>query len=219
MLRLDRLSPEAAAQLLGSQHSVPDGRAFMCGSWGDAGNPLTLDRAVSSDEWPGPGWRHSRSPADGRRRTLSTWRVPEPGRRRQPWTRPVNGYSLPAGAFIRCPELGDVPSGLSRDPRARVGHEAVHGSQLRAPIHRQVAEFLAGRYLALIGDGMPARRVVSLMTGKTDDRVVTSLRGLSAWLAAHSREARPLLIDADTGGRGPVWRHRELDHPREEATV
>ena len=40
------------------------------------------------------------------------------------------------------------------------------------------------------------------MTGKTDDRVVTSLRGLSAWLAAHSREARPQLLDADPVGVG-----------------
>ncbi len=69
------------------------------------------------------------------------------------------------------------------------------------PLHRQVAEFLAGRYLAkCISSGLPAGRVVAQMTGDSDGRVVTVLRGLSAWLAAHSREARQILVDADPVG-------------------
>ena len=72
-----------------------------------------------------------------------------------------------------------------------------------APLHRQVAEFLAGRYLAkVIGEGLPARRVVALMTGPSDGGVVTSLRGLSAWLASHSSGARELLIEVDPIGVG-----------------
>ncbi len=71
------------------------------------------------------------------------------------------------------------------------------------PCHRQVAEFLAGRYLAsLMRKDLSARRVVELMKGSTDGRVVTVLRGLSAWLAAHSGEARRQLIDADPVGAG-----------------
>ena len=66
-----------------------------------------------------------------------------------------------------------------------------------------VAEFLAGRYLAkLIRDGLPARRVVALMSGAGDGRVVTVLRGLAAWLAAHPSEARRQLIDVDPVGVG-----------------
>lgn len=69
------------------------------------------------------------------------------------------------------------------------------------PLHRQIAEFLAGRYLAgCIRGGLPARRVRALMIGSPDGRVVTVLRGLSGWLAAHSPEARPLLINADPVG-------------------
>ena len=121
----------------------------------------------------------------------------------------IEGYSLPSSvsvpSFVSLAELGEPPAHLSRDDLEHALTTklcmAVGGGFV--PLHRQVAEFLAGRYLAkLIGDGMPARRVVSLMTGKTDDRVVTSLRGLSAWLAAHSREARPLLINADPVGVG-----------------
>ena len=71
------------------------------------------------------------------------------------------------------------------------------------PAHRHLAEFLAGRYLAkLVDDGLPASRVAALLTRPTDDRVVTTLRGLSAWLAAHSPRARALLIDADPVGVG-----------------
>ena len=71
------------------------------------------------------------------------------------------------------------------------------------PRHRQLAEFLGGRYLAkLVKDGLPTRRVTALMTAPSDGRVVTALRGLSAWLAAHSAEARSLLIDSDPVGVG-----------------
>ena len=77
------------------------------------------------------------------------------------------------------------------------------GETGRVPSHRLIAEFLAGRYLAeLIKRGLSARRVVALMRSPTNERVVTALRGLSAWLAAHSGDARRQLIDADPVGVG-----------------
>ena len=70
------------------------------------------------------------------------------------------------------------------------------------PIHRHVAEFLAGRHLArLIGDGLPVSRVLSLLTGN-DGIVVSELRGLSAWLAAICQAARSTLIERDPYGVG-----------------
>ncbi len=75
--------------------------------------------------------------------------------------------------------------------------------QGQSPLHRHIGEFLGGRYLArLIDNGLPASRVVALMTSPSDGRVVTPLRGLSAWLAALSPDARQLLIDADPVGVG-----------------
>ena len=69
-----------------------------------------------------------------------------------------------------------------------------------APIHRQVAEFLAGRYLAnLIHQGLSLRRVLALMTG-FDGSIVTELRGLAAWLAAHSKPSRAEIIPRDPLG-------------------
>ena len=74
------------------------------------------------------------------------------------------------------------------------------GAIRRIPIHRQVAEFLGARYLAaLIDDGLPIRRVLSLMTGE-DGGIVSELRGLSAWLAAHCPRTRTVLIERDPDG-------------------
>ena len=78
------------------------------------------------------------------------------------------------------------------------------------PVHRHVAEFLGARHLAkLISDGLPARRVISLIAG-ADGVVVTELRGLSAWLAAHSRTARGALIKSDPVGVGLYGDIREF---------
>jgi len=75
-------------------------------------------------------------------------------------------------------------------------------SQHLEPVHRHIAEFLAGRYLAQqIEKGLPAARVVALLTAR-DGGVVTPHRGLSAWLAAHSKPARRELIDRDPIGVG-----------------
>ena len=71
-----------------------------------------------------------------------------------------------------------------------------------APVHRQIAEFLSARYLArLIEDGLPAGRVVQLITAG-DGMVVTVFRGLSAWLAALCPTARHDLISRDPVGVG-----------------
>jgi hypothetical protein len=61
------------------------------------------------------------------------------------------------------------------------------------PMHRTVAEFLAGQALAcaVIGDGdrtaLPLSRALVMITGE-DRRPPTELRGLYAWLAAHLAE-------------------------------
>ena len=78
-----------------------------------------------------------------------------------------------------------------------------------APVHRHIAEFLGARHLAtVIKNELPARRVVSLIAGK-DGTVVTEMRGLSAWLAAHCPR-RP-------GGPHRTrshWRRTIRRHPR-----
>ena len=70
----------------------------------------------------------------------------------------------------------------------------------RIPIHRQVAEFLGARFLAgLIDDGLPVRRALALMTGEGGG-IVSELRGLAAWFAAHCPQARGELTERDPVG-------------------
>ena len=74
------------------------------------------------------------------------------------------------------------------------------GERSFVPVHRHVAEFLGARYLArLITDGLPARRVLALISG-ADGVVVSEMRGVSGWLAAQCRSARNLLIERDPIG-------------------
>ena len=109
-----------------------------------------------------------------------------------------------ANGFVPLDYLGAIPAGPSSDLLSGALSTKLFkpaGETELVPRHRQIAEFLAGRYLAeLIGNGLPAGRVKALMI--SGGRVVTVLRGLSAWLAAHSGEARRLLIDADPVGVG-----------------
>ena len=70
------------------------------------------------------------------------------------------------------------------------------------PVHRHLAAFLAARHIErLIADGsrLPRGRVLALICGE-DGTVVTEHRGLSAWLAALCRDARPDLIERDPIG-------------------
>ncbi len=122
----------------------------------------------------------------------------------------TEGYSLTPLLddllFPSVDELQEPPDQLSRSSLKRtLGTRLFSGADERRvrPVHRHVAEFLGGRYLAkLTRDGLPASRTMSLMTSPSDQRVATVLRGLSAWLAAHSSTARRKLIEADPIGVG-----------------
>lgn len=68
------------------------------------------------------------------------------------------------------------------------------------PIHRHVAEFLGGRFLAdVVRNGLPQRRVLALLTGY-DGGFVSEFRGLAAWLAAHSPDVRGEVMQRDPLG-------------------
>ncbi len=72
---------------------------------------------------------------------------------------------------------------------------------LAVPVHRHVAEFLGGRYLASLvkKNGLPVGRILALMTGD-DGGVVSELRGLSAWLTSHGKTSRMEIIERDPIG-------------------
>ena len=93
---------------------------------------------------------------------------------------------------------------------------AVSNDNRFTPIHRHIAEFLAGRHIAgVIAAGLPPRRAISMITGK-DGIVVTEMRELSAWLAAHCEDVRLESIEQDPVGVGLYGNIREfsLDEKR-----
>ena len=141
----------------------------------------------------------------------------------------INGYTSPGGGPSNCPGLDEMPS-ENHTFIERSLHTALfrkeQASGCIVPIHAQIAEFLAGRHLAkLIGNGLPARRILALMAD-ADGIVAAGLRGLAAWLATHSRNARAEIIDldplgvalgADTRGFSSEEKARLLEHLRSAA--
>ena len=68
------------------------------------------------------------------------------------------------------------------------------------PVHRHVGEYVGAKHLArVISEDLPAARVVALLTG-FDGGVVTSMRGVAAWLATLSEPARRDVIERDPIG-------------------
>ncbi len=232
VVRLDPLDPQSIRELLGSliPGDVEDfiEEALHRDVWPLLENPLTLrllaDAVHKGDDWP----ESRRETFEMACRALASEQNSEhriAGRAMPPRAvmdaagylcalqllSGIEGYSLPPGPHdssfvVELDRLEQLPEhaslgALKRALAARLftaGGEAVF-----VPIHRQVAEFLGGRYLArLVDEELPARRIAALMTSPADGRVVTELRGLSAWLAAHSPEARRQLIDADPVGVG-----------------
>ena len=231
VLRLDPLSSENVAEFLSTRPSPLAPQAFMDqaqhrGLGALLYNPQTLimlAEAVAGGDWPqsrldtfemacekmaaeenqehmvGTGSVPAESVLDGAGYLSALHLLAD-----------VPGYSSAPVADVGPIEhlhiLSDPPAPLTRDCLERALKSKLFASRDglgRSPLHRHVAEFLAGRHLAkLIDDGLPASRVVALMTSPSDARVVTPLRGLSAWLAAHSPSARQLLIDADPVGVG-----------------
>ena len=113
------------------------------------------------------------------------------------------GYTVHGGeSDDGYPRLEDIPEGCRKTLLHVLGTRLFEslGEGRLAPVHRQVAEFLAARYLAkLIESGLPAGRVLALMTGG-DGGIVSELRGLSAWLAAHSKQSRAEIVARDPLG-------------------
>ena len=88
-----------------------------------------------------------------------------------------------------------------------------------SPVHRHIAEFLGARHVTrLINEGLPARRILALMTGE-DGAVVTEMRGMSAWLAAHCRNVRADLIERDPIGVALYGDLREFSHDEKHALL
>ncbi|MXY58729.1 MAG: hypothetical protein F4Y41_20490 [Gammaproteobacteria bacterium] len=189
-------------------------------------NPHSLGllvKAVGGEEWP----RDRRATFESACRALARERNDEHRAvQRSPPLLSLDRIMAAAGhlsALLLLSDKEHVSIDASEDPESLCLEDIADGNQpafdhpafLRAvrsnlfsvdpdggfvPPHRQLSEFLAARFLAArIDSGVPASRILALMTGE-DGVVVTELRGLSAWLAAFDRSSRRSLIRTDPVG-------------------
>ena len=115
----------------------------------------------------------------------------------------VAGYTLPgyenAPDFLELERIPDEAPQIFLSVLRTKLFEVLSEGRV-TPVHRQIAEFLAAKYLSkLIENGLPTKRVLSLMTGH-DGAIVSELRGLSAWLAAHNKPSRKDIVERDPLG-------------------
>lgn len=106
------------------------------------------------------------------------------------------GYTYLGSGSSDCLGLDEVPKGnralFNRALGTNLFRKEKNGCFI--PIHAQFAEFLAGRHLKkLVASGLPLRRILALMIDGSG-AVAVGLRGLAAWLAAHSEPSRLELI-------------------------
>ena len=223
VLRLNPLSRNQARELLAARHDVDSADAFIeCaedrGVSPLLGNPQDLTMlasAVSSGKWP-----------QTRRETFGLacrQLVRESNKEHTSDSTDASEADLleAAGRLCAVLLLGGY-QGVDRGANVERDHVALRevtgpsqgvlkaalrtrlfvypSNRIATPAHRQIAEYLSGRYLAgLIRDGLPVGRIVALLTG-ADGGVVSGLRGLCAWLAAHSQTARLALVERDPIG-------------------
>ena len=227
VIRLDPLSDQNIKAVLARNHGVEDADGFVRAAW-ERGvsmllrNPQNLDmlaKSVSLGKWP-----------DSRKETFDEacrMLVREPNgqhRAANPSSADTSMLIEAAGRLCAAQLLsgaagftlpdraepdGDYPSfavveGEVRDGTAR----SVLGTRLfvgasegkLAPAHRQVAEFLAARYVSgLINGGLPLGRILALITG-FDGELVPSFRNFASWLAVHNKESRRMLSQLNPSG-------------------
>ena len=227
VLRLDSLSEDSIRELLVHRTDIEDTDRFTAtarerGIDGLLSNPqslLMLAQAVAD----GSSWPETRKetfelackklvPEDNTEHQLANRRLVIPESELLDAAGRLCAVQLLTGnaGYILLDDGGDSEYlGLQRisgDNQAALRH--VLGTRLfespgenrEAPTHRQIAEFLAGRYLSQrLEGGLPIGRILALMTGD-DGGIVSELRGLSAWLAAHDNTSRGEIIDRDPFG-------------------
>ena len=228
VLRLDPLTVSDVEEFLKDRSDIPDAHTFIeiakeKGVDGLLTNPLSLDmlaEAVAS----GRGWPESRKETfemachkivaehhPGHKEAQASKGPPAPAQLLDAAGRlcAVQLISGAAGYTLRGQTDEDYPAPDQSDyDRSEMLRPALvtklfkGPSNNRTPVHRHIAEFLGAWYLAgVINNELPARRVIALIAGE-DGTVVTDMRGLSAWLAAHCPSARADLIERDPIGVG-----------------
>ena len=246
VLRLDPLTDSDVKKILNARSDIPDAHTFIetakdKGVDGLLANPLSLDmlaKAVAS----GRGWPESRKETfemacreivdehhPGHKEAQASKGPPSSEQLLDAAGRlcaiqlisGAAGYTLRGQADEKYPALDQGDSGSLEMLRYALATKLFKSASDNrfAPVHRHIAEFLGARHLAeVIKRGLPARRVTALIVGE-DGTVVTEMRGLSAWLAAHCKDARADLIERDPIGVGLYGDIREFSTDEKRALL
>ena len=224
VLRLDPLSKQDIKRILAENHGIADPEGFISGArkrgvGGLLTNPQNLDllaKAVSGGNWPGsrletfeiacgmlvrePNIEHSVvKPVSGETKSL----LDEAGRLcAMQILGGLAGYTqldhvTPSRNYPAVP-VGSTGAGTSQVLRTRLFTGTSEGRLI--PAHRQIAEFLAARYVSgLIDQGLPLQRLLALVTG-FDGELMRPFRNLAAWLGVHNRPSRKQLCRLNPSG-------------------
>ena len=227
VIRLDDLSEQNIKDILAKNHGVKDPADFIEAARKRGvdrllTNPQNLDmlaKSVSGGKWP-----------DSRKETFyqaCRMLVSEPNREHRaanPSSVDIDplieaagrlcaaqllsgsaGYTLPdrAEADGDYPSFTEVYGEVGGDTARNVlGTRLFVGEsegKLR-PAHRQVAEFLAAKYVSgLLDAGLPLGRILALITG-FDGELVPSFRNFASWLAVHNKQSRQRLSQLNPSG-------------------
>ena len=245
VLRLDPLTDSDVKKILNARSDIPDAHTFIetakdKGVDGLLANPLSLDmlaKAVAS----GRGWPESRKETF----EMACREIVDehhPGHKEAQASKGPSsseqlldaagrlcaiqlisgaaGYTLRGQADEKYPALDQGDSGSLEMLRYALATKLFKSASDNrfTPIHRHIAEFLGARHLAeVIKRGLPARRVTALIVG--EDGTVVTERGLSAWLAAHCKDARADLIERDPIGVGLYGDIREFSTDEKRALL
>ena len=116
------------------------------------------------------------------------------------------GYTLPekgSGDNNNYPALDQISGDDEEALRDVLGTRLFEGSfeGRVSPVHRQIAEFLAARYVAGLIDGglLPLKRLLALIAGY-DGMVISELWVFVAWLAVHSKTSRFMISQINPSG-------------------
>ena len=227
VIRLDPLSNQNIKDILTKNHGVEDADGFVeaakeRGVDGLLTNPQNLDllaKSVSQGKWPDSrketfdeACRMLVRESNGQHRAANRSSIDEillieaAGRLcASQLISGAAGFTLPdrAEPDTDFPAFTEVYGGMA-DASAR----NVLGTRLfvgvsegkLSPAHRQVAEFLAAKYVSgLLDKGLPLGRILALITG-FDGELVPSFRNFSSWLAVHNKQSRKRLSWLDPSG-------------------
>ena len=216
VIRLDPLSKDNIKAILANNHGVKDADGFIAAARERGvdtllSNPQNLEllaKSVADGNWP-----------DSRRETFeraceilvqetneehliaspsAADRAPLLNAARRLCTVQLladhAGYTLPDRAEPDgdYPSLADIGEDMQSRARQVLGTRLFKGvSEGRlAPIHRQIAEFLAARHVSeLLEDGLPLERVLALITG-FDGELISQFSNFVSWLAIHNKASR-----------------------------